>query len=162
MWVGCRWVCGGGGGSDLSVRRVSLHTRRQSMHLIWVPGHPGETPADPGTPSPHKWQGSTLALCLCTGPYQNHASPKQHTVKSITMSYHQLRASVMLSPKQQHWELARPAQQGHRPPGKILHSGVSMVFRTGKTMGIGLCTTKEMSTTWMDSNCGNSADFCTP
>ena len=40
----------------------------------------------------------------------------------------------------------RPAQQGHRPPGKILRSGVYMVFRTGKTMGIGLCTTG-MSTT---------------
>ena len=30
--------------------------------------------------------GQTLALCLCTGPYQHHASPKQHTRKSITMS----------------------------------------------------------------------------
>ena len=27
-------------------------------------------------------------------------------------------------------------------------------------MGIGLCTTKEMSTTSMDCNCGNSTVFC--
>ena len=37
--------------------------------------------------------------------------------------------------------------------------GTSMITRT---MEIGLCTTKEVSTTCMDSNCGNSAVFCTP
>ena len=29
-----------------------------------------KTPGDPATPSPPLWRGSTLALCLCTGPYQ--------------------------------------------------------------------------------------------
>ena len=39
------------------------------------------------------------------------------------------------------------ARQGHPPPGKVLHRGVSMAFRTGKTMGTGLCTLTGMSTT---------------
>ena len=43
----------------------------QCMQRIRVPSQLGETPGDPGTPSPPQWRGSTLALCLCTGPHQH-------------------------------------------------------------------------------------------
>ena len=53
---------GGGGGSDTCVAdmslsiwcsgRVSVDMNARRMQRIWVPGHPGETYGDPGTPSP--------------------------------------------------------------------------------------------------------------
>ena len=61
----------------------------------WPPMHAtnsgGRTPGSklPASPSPllrPDGGGQTLALCLCTGPYQHHTSPKLHTGTSITLS----------------------------------------------------------------------------
>ena len=61
-------------GSDLT-----LHTRRRCMHLIGVPSHLRVNSRRPRHPFPALMAGSTLALCLCTGPCQLTLSKHHET-----------------------------------------------------------------------------------
>ena len=47
---------------------------------------------------------------------------------------------------------------GHRSPRSRTATGGN--FMVARTMGNGLCTSKKLSPTWMDCNCGDSTVFC--
>ena len=65
---GCGGGCGGGGSDLLCYTRESVLPRAQ-MHLNSGGRTPGSlTPDVTATPSPPRWRGSALAVCLCTRP----------------------------------------------------------------------------------------------
>ena len=91
MWVcgcvvcGVWWVGGreGGGGSDLCVRRVSLHTRRRSMQQIRVPGHLGVNSRRPGHPFSALMAGVKPWPCACEQPLPTH--PEQASLNLLDL-----------------------------------------------------------------------------
>ena len=131
---------------------VSVDMNAQRMQRIRVPSHPGETLCDPET-----FPALTLALCLCTGPYQRlvKASCLMHEHPASVVAHQ--RACQQQSPCFNVLQTVGFRLSSHRLHPRIpldLHTGTSttlsmdcswgstMVCKITWTMGNSLCVTR--------------------